>query len=435
MYKMRALLVVAMLLALVAVPVGAQDATEITLMRFFGECADEFGENSDLDAAYGECGIIQTLANNFNAVQDEIVVNTVVVDWPGVTELNTNIAAGTAPDIMVLHGNRIPSYASRDLLTPLGDVLAGAGIDADDLTESARGYVDWNGELYGVPLDLHGHLWHINVDLWAEAGLVNEDGSPDIPYGMDEFMSHAEEFMEATGKPFFGMRMDKHSRQWMALVYQQEGGSIEDMDGNPSVNTEQGLNALNFLIGLRDAGHLTDNVDYGTAQELFLNGEVGSHVNGTWVVNFYDNQVADPEGALKNYYVHNFPTVYDTPAAWANSHTWIIPQGLEPDPAQLEATLAFLAYLNDNNIVWSRTGHASVNSSVLNSDEYNGMSHRAEYAEFVPSAVIQPRSNWNTAYEDIMNEELKAALIGDKTPEKALETAQARLEDFALFGQ
>ncbi len=49
-------------------------------MRFFGECADEFGETTDLSEAYGECGIIQTLANSFNATQDEIHVNTIVVD-------------------------------------------------------------------------------------------------------------------------------------------------------------------------------------------------------------------------------------------------------------------------------------------------------------------------------------------------------------------
>ena len=125
MFKMRALLVVSLLLVLVAAPVAAQDVVEITFMRFFGECADEFGENVDLSAAYGECGIIQTLANSFNDVQDEIAVNTVVVDWPGVTELNANLAAGSAPDIMVLHGNRIPNYASRGLLTPLGRCTGG----------------------------------------------------------------------------------------------------------------------------------------------------------------------------------------------------------------------------------------------------------------------------------------------------------------------
>ena len=433
MFKLRALLVVAMLLVLVAMPVAAQDAVEITFMRFFGECADEFGETTDLSEAYGECGIIQTLDNSFNAEQDEIVVNTVVVGWPGVTELNANLAAGTAPDIMVLHGNRIPNYASRGLLTPLGDVLAGAGIDADDLTDSVRGFVEWNGELYGIPLDLHGHLWHINVDLWEQAGLVNDDGTPDIPYGMDKILAAAEQFKEATGLPFAGMWTNGLSRNWMALVYQQEGGIIEGDDGFPTVNTEQGLNALNFILGLRDAGHITDNVDYGTAQEIFLNGENGGHINGTWVVNFYDNQVADPEGALKNYYVHNFPTVYDAPAAWANSHAWIIPQGVNPDPDRLEATLTFLAYLNDNNIEWARTGHSAVNSSVVNSDAYNAMSHRDEYAEFVPSAVIQPRSNWNTAFERVLDEELSAAMIGEKTAEQALDDAQTRLEDFALF--
>ena len=356
MYRLRLLIIVAMLLMLVALPVAAQDAVEVTFMRFFGECADEFGETTDLSEAYGECGIIQVLANSFNATQDEIHVETVVVDWPGVTELNANLAAGTPPDIMVLHGRRIPNYASRDLLTPLSDVLAGAGIDADDLTASARGFVEWNGELYGIPLDLHGHLWHINVDHWAAAGLVNDDGTPDIPYGMDEFMSHAEQFKEATGLPFLGMWTNGLSRNWMALVYQQEGGTVEAEDGMPNVNNEAGLNALNFLIMLRDEGHITDNVDYGASQEIFLNGENGGHINGTWVVNFYDNQVADPEGALKNYYVHNFPTIYDQPAAWAGSHAWIIPQGGDPDPATLEATLTFLKYLNDNNIEWARTG-------------------------------------------------------------------------------
>ena len=282
---------------------------------------------------------------------------------------------------------------------------------------------------------MHGHLWHINVDRWEEAGLVNDDGTPDIPVGMDEFISDAEQFQEATGLPFTGMRTSRMARAWMALVYQQDGGSIEAEDGMPDINTEAGLAALNFLIGLRDGGHITDNVNYGTAQEIFLNGENGSHINGTWVVNFYDNQAADPEGALKNYYVSNFPTIFDQPATWANSHAWIIPQGLNPDLVRLEATLAFLKYLNDNNIVWARTGHSAVNKSVLNSDAYNELPHRSEYAEFVPTAVIQPRTNWNTAYESVLNEELEAVFIGDKTSEQALTDAQTRLEDFALFGQ
>ena len=433
MTKFRLFLILAVLVGLFALPVVAQDAAEVTFMRFFGECADDFGDNDDLAAAFGECGIIQTLANAYNASQDEVVVETIVVDWPGVTELNANLAAGTPPDIMVLHGNRIPNYASRGLLTPLGDVLEAAGIDANDLTDSARGFVEWNGEIYGIPLDLHGHLWHINLALWEEAGLLNDDGTPNIPTGMEEFMAAAEQFKDATGLPFTGMWTNGLSRNWMSLVYQQ-GGSIEAEDGLPNINSEEGLNALNFLIELRDGEQITDNTDYQAAQEIFLNCEAGSHINGTWVVNFYDEQVEDPEGCLENYYVANFPQIFDQPAAWANSHAWIIPQGLDPDPAQLEATLKFLKFLNDNNIEWARTGHTAVNQSVVESEAYQTLNHRDEYAGFVPSAVIQPRSNWNTAFENVLDEELQAAFIGDKTPEQALADAQARLDDFALFG-
>ncbi len=434
MSKVKLFIILSILVGMLAVPLSAQDATEITFMRFFGECSDEFGDNADLAEAYGECGIIQTLANAYNAEQDAVQVNTVVVDWPGVTELNANLAAGTPPDIMVLHGNRIPNYASRGLLTPLGDVLEAAGIDANDLTDSARGFVEWNGEIYGIPLDLHGHIWHINLELWDQAGLLSDDGSPMIPTGMEEFMAAAEQFKEATGLPFTGMWTDGLSRNWMSFVYQQ-GSSIENEEGLPNINTEEGLNALNFMLELRDAEQITDNTDYAAAQEIFLNCESGSHINGTWVVNFYDEQVADPEGCLSNYYVANFPTIFDQPAAWANSHSWIIPQGLDPDPAQLEATLSFLKFLNDNNIEWARTGHTAVNQSVVSSDAYQSLAHRDEYADFVPTAVIQPRSNWNTAFENVMDEELQAAFIGDKTPEQALADAQARLEDFAFFGQ
>lgn len=434
MTKFRFLLVMAVLLGLFVVPVAGQDAVEITFMRFFGECSDEFGENIDLDAAYGECGIIASLANAYNASQDEVIVNTVVVDWPGVTELNANLAAGTAPDIMVLHGHRIPNYASRGLLTPLGDALTTAGIDPADFTDASRGYVEWNGELYGVPLDVHGHLWHINLALWGEAGLLNADGTPNLPLGKDAFLAAAEQFKDATGLPFVGMWTNGLSRNWMSFVYQQ-GGTIENEDGSPNINTPEGMEALSFLLQLRDEGHMVDNVDYAVAQEVFLNCENGSHINGTWVVNFYDEQVADPEGCLKEYWVSSTPTVYGEPAAWSGSHTWVIPQGQNPDPDRMEATLKFLKFLNDNNLVWARTGHSSINQSVLSSDAYTGLPHRNEYAEFVTSAITFPRGNWATAFETIVDEELSAAFIGDKTPEEALADAQARLDDFAIFGQ
>ena len=423
------------LLALTLFPAMAQDApTQLTLMRFFGDCFDDFGENTDLDAAFGECGIIQTLTNAFNASQDEIFVETVVVDWPGFAELNSNLAAGTPPDIMVLHGVRIPNYASRGLLTPLDAGFESVGIDASDFTDGAAGNVMYEGSFFGLPLDLHGHLWHINTGLWNEAGLLADDGSPMLPNGKDEFLSHAEQFMEATGQPFLATWTTGLSRNWMALVYQQ-GGSIEGEGGAPLIDSPEGLEALNFLVGLRDAGHIPDNVEYADTQEAFLNGEVGSLWNGTWVVDFYDEQTTDPESGLQEYYVSSFPQIYGESATWASTHSWIVPLGLQPDPDKLDAIMTFFDFLNDNNGQWARTGHLTVNQSVIASDEYQSLPHRDEYAQFANDAVVMPRFNWVTAFEDVLDEEIEAAFIGEKTPEQALADAQARLDDFAAFGQ
>jgi multiple sugar transport system substrate-binding protein len=408
--------------------------TKIVLMRFFGDCFDEFGDNTDLETAYGECGIIQTMTNVFNASQDEVIVETQPVDWPGFAELNANLAAGTPPDIMVLHGYRIPNYASRGLLTPLGDGMTAGGIDTDDFTQGARGNVEYEGELYGLPLDQHGHLWHINVGLWEEAGLVDDSGNPILPVGEAEFLEAAAKFKEATGKPFVATWTNGLSRNWMALVYQQ-GGSIEIDEGAPNIDTAEGLVSLNFLLKLRDEGYIPDNVDYTATQELFLNGEVGSLWNGTWVVNFYDEQTLEEDSGLKDYYVSSFTQIYDQPAAWAGTHTWIVPQGLDPDPAKMEATLKFFKYLNDNNLQWAHTGHQSVNKSILASPEYNALPHRDEYAAFANDAVVMPRSSWVTAFETVLDEEIQAVLIGDKGPEEALADAQSRLDDFAAFGE
>ena len=51
--------------------------TEITLMRFFGSCEAKFGQVNKASEGVGECGIITTLVNEFNATNtDGIVVRT-----------------------------------------------------------------------------------------------------------------------------------------------------------------------------------------------------------------------------------------------------------------------------------------------------------------------------------------------------------------------
>jgi multiple sugar transport system substrate-binding protein len=410
-----------------------EDVGPIRLMHFFGDC-EEFDDVTDLAEADSECGIFSVLLNQWNEQNPDTPVVTELSSWPGTLELNTNLAAGTPPDVAVLHGIRIPMYASRGLLTPLDAAFEAHGIDISEYAPAALEYVSYNGQVFGVPFDIHGGLWHLNLDVWAEAGLLDGDGNPILPTTEEEFLVAAETVMDTTGLSFVDVQTDGHNGTvwpFTSFLYQL-GGEIADADGNPTVDTAEALQALNLLLTMQAEGYTTPLIDYGTAQERFLNGESASWWTGTWAVNFYAAQADDPESALTNYMVLPFPQIFGS-GAWSNAHTLVVPLGLNPDPARADMIVQFLAFMDANQFNWTKVGMMAVKKSVLESDEYLSQPHREEYAEFADVATAYPRVEWIGAYDDILNEEIVAAYIGEKTAEQALADAQQRLVDFTRF--
>ncbi len=416
--------------------VVAQEPMTLTLMRFFGDCSEQYAGVTDLTGITSECGIITILTNIWNEEHPDIQIETVIAEWPGTTQLNAAIAAGTPPDIAVLHGRRIPIYASRGALTPLTAAFEAAGIDLSDFTEGAADYGMYKGEFYGLPFDLAATIWHINLDLWAEAGLVDDNGVPMLPTTADEFLSAGEQIFNATGKPIAEMAGQAATvRPLTAFIYQM-GGSLSDADGKPTINTPEALEALNFIIRLQESGFITtpySDIDTATALENFSQGESAGLIEGTWQVNFFDRQIAEGAVALKNYYVANFPQLFENGGTFAGSHNWLVPLGPNADPQRVAAAVQFIKFLSDNSVVWARVGHGMTRQSIIDREEFQSLPHRSEYADMSQTVRSVPREVWGNAFWDIVHEEVEAALLGVKTPEGALADAQSRLEDFVLF--
>ncbi len=414
----------------------AQDSMTLTVMRIFGDCVDDYGDVTDLSGTTSECGIITTLTNIWNAENPDVQVETIVADWPGTTQLNAAIAAGTPPDIAVLHGRRIPIYASRGALTPLSDVMEAVGIDASDFTEGAADYGIYRGEFYGVPFDLAATIWHINLDLWAEAGLVDDMGAPMLPASPEDFVAAAEQVYEATGKPIAEMAGQAGTVRPLTAFIFQLGGALADDAGNPTVDTPEALEALNHLLELQASAAITrpyNEINGAIAVENFANGESAGLIDGTWRINGFDRQIAEGDVALQNYYVADFPQLFDQPGTFAGSHNWLVPLGQNADPARVQAAVEFIKWLSDNSVVWARVGHGMTRSSVIASEEFQNLPHRSEYASMSSNVRSVPREVWGNAFWAIVHEEVEAAILGIKTPEVALADAQARLDDFILF--
>lgn len=426
---------VALVIVLAISPIAAQDdPTTLQLWRIFNECTSQYEGVTQLGDTTDVCAVQQILANQWNAEHPELQVETTSLVWPGIVELNASLAAGSPPDLMSLHAFRIPAYASRGLLTPLTAYFEEAGIDVDDLLPNVRDAVTYNGEIYALPFDVHGILWHINLDLWEQAGLLDDAGKPMIPVGVDEFEAACTQILETTDSALFGGGEDDIVGTeviWFS-IYSQMGGSIADENGMPSVNTPTAVAALELQLKLRDAGCFSSG-ELGKTYEGFNQGLVAGVNGGTWMVNEFDAQVRDPEAGLKNLYVAPYPQFGDSPGVWGGSHTWVVPLGANADPARVRAAVEYLKFFYDNQLAWSRTGHASVRQSVLDSADYQALPHHDEYAEFANQVVYFPKVLWVTAVDQILHEETQAAILGQKTPEQALNDAQSRLVDVASF--
>ncbi|WP_155855290.1 extracellular solute-binding protein [Actinotalea ferrariae] len=399
----------------------------ITVGDFFGDCVDAVGDETDPTVGTTECETMRILNNKFNAENPwGITVNREAgSEWSVYYDaVNSAFAADTAPDILFMHAANIPDYAGRGLLLPLDDSLEAAGIDTADLTEPAlAGVTDGQGAVHGVPHDLHGNLVHLNMDLLAEAGLVTAEGEAVLPTSPEELVEHAEQFEQATGRQYIAWANDFNIpfRMFWTLVAQQGETVISD-EGEATVDTEAGREALGVIADLYSRGIAQPEQTYDSSQQAWLNGEVGMLVNGTWVVNEYSRSASFDYRAL------DFPTLYDQPGVWANSHTWVVPAQEDADPARYRAALEYAAFMLENNEAWAlNTGHLSPLTSVLESDFYQQADQRAGYATTAEFASLVPQVDGWQGAEDALARALETVWLTGASVEDALAAAQSQV--------
>jgi len=398
----------------------------IKLARFFGDCDDTTEGVTDVSLATSECEVIQILTNEFNAADNGITVEKLGGQAWGdyYTQLSTTFAGGDRPDVAVMHQHRLPDYVGRGLITPVGDLLGEKGVDFSDYTVPALGAVTYEGDYYGIPFDIHGSLWHVNVDLFEAAGLVDDNGVPIAATSPAELLDQCRTLQAETGAQFFGQdwfEFGVGARLFLGLVWQQ-GGDLSD-GTNATVNTPEGQEALRLMNELATECSNPEQ-GYTDSEAAFQLGEIAALHNGTWVVDAY-NRAAD-----FTYMAMDVPSLYGGFGSWGDSHMWVMPTQENVDPARQDAALEFMAFLHGNVGNWAiGTGHIAPRTSVIASSAYTGAPQRSNYAATADNARMVPAvAGWAGAW-DALAEELNATWIAGKSQSQALSDAEARMND------
>ncbi|MGH2318538.1 ABC transporter substrate-binding protein [Planococcus sp. SE5232] len=382
--------------------VGSGDSSEITLWAPF----------SGPDGPY-----MKEIVDSYNESQDDYTVNFQIVpqsEYYKTVDLAVN-GESNMPDVMVMHGDQIFTYAEKDIIRDLGDLM-GDEISADEYHPNGIEGASVDGTLYGVPLDIHPLLFYWNKDMFEAAGLDPEKP----PTNREEFIEYAQALTNEDENQFGYVVPTLWPQEFIfpTIVF-QNGGELY-ADGEVQFTSDAVVEALEFERSLIEEYKVSPgDVQQDGEVTMFLQGRSGMHMNGPWMMKQWDDSGL-------NYGVAPVPQLgTEQEGVYANSHNFVVPESV--DEEKLDAITNFFGYVGDNALAWAESGQAPASKAVYESDEFQEVNAQSpevakqfDYVKFGPDV-----ENWGQATSPLM-EAVNEVLLGQKDATEALEEAQQK---------
>ncbi len=203
------------------------------------------------------------------------------------------VEAGTVPTVFETWFTEPQKLIAADAVADITDELEERGW-LDKMNPSIRELLsDENGRVYGIPRDGYALGLMLNVELFAEAGLVDADGYPIVPTTWDEVLESAKTINEATGAAGLCLLAKDNAGGWHFSNIAWGFGAelcIENEDGTFTSNlaSEEAIAAMEYVKELVDAGVLTadpTNEDWGTGFTQLGTGGAAMYIAANDAVN------------------------------------------------------------------------------------------------------------------------------------------------------
>ena len=167
-------------------------------------------------------------------------------------KINTAVIAGSLPDVILVDGPAVATYAEAGIIIPLDDMISEES--KADLLDSTLKQGSYDGKLYTLPLWESSVGIYYNKDMLAEAGIEVPETLQDA-WTWDEFYEVAKAL---TTPEHYGCTMHTNSGQ-IAYYYSpmlvQNGTDLISADGSTTkgyLDSEKTVEFLNWLKRLYD---------------------------------------------------------------------------------------------------------------------------------------------------------------------------------------
>lgn len=338
------------------------------------------------------------------------------------TKLSTAIVTEEGPDVAIVHASKFAQFVPAGFLDTIDDSADDAGVKWDQFNPNILGRTLVEGKHYAIPLDTHFGVLFYNKRILTEAGLLKEGEDLQLAPGEKAFMDFLQKIQQQVPPDVAPLavpdvRIDTYWLWWTLYSQQKNGGSMYTQDGRRAqIDMSAARKALDLEVTLFNRKLIPSGIT--DASQLFAKGKAATIFLGVWITGSYEHVPGLDFGVIP------FPQIYDKPGSWGDSHTLAFPKKEHTDPNKRAAAVKFANWVAHQGSVWAQAGHIPAVVSEVESDAFQSMEYRKDYASAANDVQYFPSHPRQGYVNDALTTEFEKLWHGKQTEEQLLSNMQ-----------
>ncbi|KHK95859.1 sugar ABC transporter substrate-binding protein [Microbacterium mangrovi] len=369
--------------------------------------------------------LVPKMIQKFNSEHKNIVVKDVPQQWADIgAKMPLAIKAGKGPDVAVLHGDDLATYAAQHLLLKADTIVKSLGYTADGFPPGVYDKGNYKGAQYAVP-------WSVTpLGLFVNKDVASKGGVSQVP---TDQTSYAAALNKLKGAGVQGEWVDGYvftgTFEFESLVW-QFGGDLYNKDvSKATFNSDAGVKALTWMNDLISKGYSPKNVAQDGNIKALLAGQTAYNWNGVW-------QTTNDAFKGLNWEAAPVPQIGSQKAVWSSSTHWVFPANKGQDKNKTAAAATFVKWMNDNSADWASTGELPADNTVRNApsmvQKYPNLKPFIDELPYAHYETVSPGINEANA---LITTAINEALTGKKSPKQALDDAASQADQILTQNQ
>ncbi len=211
------------------------------------------------------------IINDFNNSQDTYFVRgTGFSFWDYWDKINVAVSSRTAPEVGLMTIDDVEARARAGVLFNISELIENDtslnNIDLSEFRQSQKDFATYNGDLYAMPFSATTRALFVNMDMFAELNLTEDD----IPETWDELHTIAKMFDETDNQnnitrlgfdPTYG-NATYHGWLW------QNNLDFFDEEGLPTLNTQGHIDVLEWIMNFNNDFTRAQLTSFGEGNQM-----------------------------------------------------------------------------------------------------------------------------------------------------------------------